>query len=262
VGRPATRARRDSLTWTLVAALGVGVLLEVASPASGQVEEPLSRWARGRELYERDCAWCHGTSGEGTSRGPRLIGTGAASADFMLTTGRMPIAQPEVQPQRDDPHYGRDEIAALVAFVGSLGGGPPIPVVSPRNGDLAEGAILYERNCAACHGSTGVGGALTSGLTAPALDRATARQIAEAIRIGGSGELTGDMPKFGSETLDEEQLNAVVRYTLWLRDEPDPGGAPLTRLGPVAEGFVAMFGGVVVSLLIIRRLGDRAERRR
>jgi ubiquinol-cytochrome c reductase cytochrome c subunit len=256
------RARPDRLTVTLIAAIGVGVLLEVASPATGQVDEPLSRWARGRQLYQRDCAWCHGSAGEGTNLGPTLIGSGAASADFMLTTGRMPIARPEIQPQGDEPHYGPEEIAALVAFVGSLGSGPPIPVVSPENGDLAEGALLYERNCAACHGSTGGGGALTSGLTAPALDRATARQIAEAVRIGGSGELTGDMPKFGSETMDEDQLNAVVRYTLSLRDPAEPGGVSLTRLGPVAEGFVAMFGGVVVALLIIRRIGQRAERPR
>jgi ubiquinol-cytochrome c reductase cytochrome c subunit len=256
------RPRRHRLTALLLVAIGAGVMLEVAmSPATGQVGEPLSRWARGRTLFQRDCASCHGTAGEGTNLGPTLFGTGAASADFMLSTGRMPSAEPEVQPDRAEPRYGSEDIAALVAFVGSLGGGPPIPQVVPENGRLAEGALLFARNCAACHGSTGVGGAMTSGLIAPALDRATPTQIAEAVRIGGSGVLTGDMPTFGSETLDQDQLDAVVRYTLSLRDAEDPGGASITHLGPVAEGFVAVFGGLLLAVLIARRLGERAGER-
>jgi ubiquinol-cytochrome c reductase cytochrome c subunit len=253
------RPGRHRLAATLLAAVSVGVVMEaVGSVARGQVQEPTSRWARGRALFQRDCAWCHGTTGEGTNLGPTLIGSGAASAHFVLTTGRMPIAEPEVQPDRAEPSYGPEETDALVVFVGSLGGGPPVPAVNPDDGDLSEGAVLYERNCAACHGSTGVGGALTSGLIAPAVDRATAVQIAEAVRIGGSGVLTGDMPRFGSETLDQEQLDAVVRYTLALGDPENPGGASITHLGPVAEGFVAVFGGLLLLAVIIRRLGRRA----
>jgi ubiquinol-cytochrome c reductase cytochrome c subunit len=253
------RRRPDRLAVVLVLAIGGGLALEAM--AAGQTpppSEPLSRWGRGRILYQRDCAWCHGSGGEGTNLGPTLIGTGEASAHFVLTTGRMPIDQPEVQPPRAEPRYGPDQIDALVAFVGSLGTGPPIPQVDPARGDLSEGALLYERNCAACHGSTGVGGALTSGLIAPGIDRSTAVQIAEAVRIGGAGIRTGHMPQFGSEVLDQEQLDAVVRYTLSLADPEDPGGASLTHLGPVAEGFVAVFGGLLLALVVIRRLGERA----
>lgn len=254
------RRRRDRLAVILLMALGGGFVLEaVASGQTPPPSEPLSRWGRGRILYQRDCAWCHGSAGEGTNLGPTLIGTGEASAHFVLTTGRMPIAEPMVQPPPGEPRYGSDQIDALVAYVGSLGTGPPIPAVDPGRGDLAVGAQLYEGNCAACHGSTGVGGALTSGLIAPPIDRSTAVQIAETIRIGGAGVRTGHMPKFGSEIFDQEQLDAVVRYTLSLADAEDPGGASLTHLGPVAEGFVAVFGGLLLAVLLIRRLGERAD---
>src|SRR5438874_1804080 len=39
----------------------------------------------GRDLYLRDCAYCHGAEGEGTIYGPPVRGVGAASADFMLS---------------------------------------------------------------------------------------------------------------------------------------------------------------------------------
>jgi len=254
--------RRDRLAVTLAVALGAGFALEaIASGQTAPPSEPLSRWGAGRTLYRQDCASCHGPAGEGTNQGPKLVGSGEASTHFMLTTGRMPIPEPEVQPPRAEPQYSAEEIDALVAYVGSLGTGPPIPVVDPGRGDLGRGAELYAGNCAACHGSTGGGGALTSGLIAPPLDRATAVQIAEAIRLGGAGLRTGNMPAFGSETLDQEQLDAVVRYTLSLRDAADPGGASITHLGPVAEGFVAVFGGLLLVVLLIRRLGVRAERR-
>jgi ubiquinol-cytochrome c reductase cytochrome c subunit len=252
------RRRVDRLAVVLAVAVGGGLALEaVAAGQTPPPSEPLSRWGRGRMLYQRDCAWCHGSAGEGTNLGPTLIGTGEASAHFVLTTGRMPIDEAMVQPPRSEPRYGSDQIDALVAYVGSLGTGPPIPDVNPGRGDLAEGAELYELNCAACHGSTGVGGALTSGLIAPSIDRSTAVQVAEAVRVGGAGVRTGHMPAFGSEILDQEQLDSVVRYTLSLGQAEDPGGASLTHLGPVAEGFVAMFGGMALALVVIRRLGER-----
>src|SRR5207245_10655403 len=42
--------------------------------------------AEGLQLYQRDCAWCHGSRGQGTSYGPNLLqGTaGPAATDLML----------------------------------------------------------------------------------------------------------------------------------------------------------------------------------
>ena len=130
---------------------------------------------RGRQLFLTSCSGCHGAEGGGTGDGPSLIGVGAAAADFQLSTGRMPLTDPSAQAVRKPPAFSPDEIDALVAYVASLGDGPPIPDVDPAAGDLAEGGTLFRLNCAACHSATGTGGALSYGDDAPKLWSATPR---------------------------------------------------------------------------------------
>jgi quinol---cytochrome-c reductase cytochrome c subunit len=210
--------------------------------------------AAGARLFAGDCAWCHGAGGEGTNRGPSLIGVGAASADFWLSTGRMPIPQPEDDPPRGPVKYSRAEIGQLVAFVAALGAGPDIPAANPEAGDLAEGQELYELNCAACHSSTGAGGALTTGKLAPALAPDSSVEIAEAIRLG-----PGTMPVFGVDTLSDDQVNSILRYTEYLKKPDDRGGLGLSHVGPIAEGFVIWAVAMIFLLVVIRWIGKTAE---
>lgn len=235
------------------------------SPAPGTAR-PLSRPAlAGRLLFLRDCAWCHGNQGEGGDFGPTLRGVGAASADFMLSTGRMPIPRVETQPPRAPPRYTPAQIQELVAFVASLGGGPTIPRVDPAAGTLSSGADLYEQNCAACHSSTGIGGALTGGLQAPPLVDArppvTPRQIVEAMQLGGAGLRSGKMPRFDPSAFDRQQTDSIARYILYLQKPENRGGITLARIGPVAEGFVAWFGALLVLVMFIRWIGRRERGR-
>lgn len=245
-----------------IAALGAcAYTSDLTSPYRSQ--EPVADGPeRGRVLYLRDCAWCHATDGAGTGRGPDLInGTnGPAMTDFMLSTGRMPINDPSEPTRLSPPSYGPAEIEDLVTYVSSLGGqGPPIPVVDPGAGDLALGLQLYQENCAACHSTTGVGGALAAGpdpfdesLIAPALLRSTPVQIAEAMHVG-----PGTMPVFGRETFSEMEVNSIVRYLGHLQRPEDRGGLPLGHVGPVTEGAIGWLVGVGAALLIIRLIGTR-----
>jgi ubiquinol-cytochrome c reductase cytochrome c subunit len=226
--------------------LGIGGPTATATQPAGQA-------ARGRELYQQACASCHGQRGEGTQRGPGLIGVGAASAHYYLSTGRMPIAEEQRSPSRGEPAFGQADIDALIDFVAALGGGPPIPSVDPAAGRLAEGERLYQDNCAACHSATGIGGALTSGQVAPSLRPSTPVQIAEAIRVG-----PGAMPTFNPETLDDRQVDSITRYVGELQRGGDPGGHGLGRIGPVTEGLVAWVIGLGLLVLVIRRLGKDA----
>jgi ubiquinol-cytochrome c reductase cytochrome c subunit len=215
--------------------------------------------AEGRELYETGCSSCHGPNGEGVDegdggeRGPSLANAGEAAAYYYLSTGRMPLANSEEQPTSKDPAYSAEEIEALVAYVGTLGDGPEVPDVDPDAGDLALGGEVFRANCQACHGASGGGGALSYGRAAPRLTSAAPRQIGSAVRVG-----PGEMPVFGPDVIDDDELNGLVRYVQYLHDPEDPGGLPIGRTGPIPEGFVAWLIGMVALLGLVAWIGTRS----
>ena len=225
-------------------ALGALLLVAAVCLADGPAEAAQGEPERARDLYLTHCASCHGVEGGGTAEGPSLLRVGAAAVDFQLSTGRMPLARPGAQAVRKPPAFGSRERAALVAYVASLGAGPPIPEIDPEAGELARGGELFRENCAACHGFAGRGGALSNGSEAPSLVEASALEVAEAIRIG-----PGRMPVFGPETLPADQVNSVVRYVVDLRSPENRGGLGLGFLGPVPEGLVGFFGLGMIALV-------------
>ena len=244
--RSAAAIRAFSLLAGLVPILAIGSVAFDPAPVSAQVDP-----APPPEAYLADCAWCHGSEGEGTDRGPGLRGVGEASADFYLRTGRMPIASPDERVERGDVAYGEEDIEAMVAYIGTLGG-PRVPGV--EGGDVAPGSELYIDNCAACHSTSGIGAAMTSGVVAPDLFESSPVEVAEAIRIG-----PGTMPVFGPETLDEDQVADIVAYVGYLQNPDDAGGAPLGHVGPITEGAVGWIIGAGVLVLIIRWVGTTAD---
>jgi quinol---cytochrome-c reductase cytochrome c subunit len=234
----------------VIAAAGLVTL--VAAGSAGAASGDL---ARGAQLYARHCVSCHGMNGVGVSAesraagrpegngrpeqvaGPPLRGVGAQAADFYLTTGYMPLLQPDVQPTRKSAGEriirSDADIAALVAYVASLGTGPPVPTPHPERGDPAAGMRLFTTHCAGCH-QVALGGGYVSGAVAPSLGDATATQIAEAVRIGPYV-----MPSFPESAISDRELDSIVAYVVSNRTSPNPGGWGLGRLGPVPEGAVA-----------------------
>lgn len=239
------------LGWCLAAGAGIafGAALAPAAPPPGGPPRPEA--VSGEALYVAHCSSCHGLRGSGTGQAPPLIGVGAAAVDFMLTTGRMPMADPTQPMLRQPPRFSRAEIDALIRYVASVApGGPPIPTVHPDRGELARGGRLFAENCAPCHGANGQGAAVAQGEVAPSLHEATPTQIAEAVRIG-----PGPMPKFGDRVIDAGDLDALVRYGLFLRQAPDRGGLSLGHEGPVIEGFVAWLLGLGLLVAAVRLIG-------
>jgi len=235
-----------ALTSTLTR-LSAGVAMAQAQPTPDDV----------RTTYLRDCATCHGSAGRGTNRGPSIVGVGRASVDYMVSTGRMPINDPDEKLHRRKPAYGPAMRRALVDYVarfdGGHGGGD-IPVVQLRTANIAEGGEQFSLLCAACHSWAGEGGALLH-REAPTLRHSTVTQIAEAVRVGPGG-----MPAFGTAALDDQQLASVVAYVRSLRHPRDRGGLSLWHLGPLPEGAVAWVIGIGLLVLATQWIGERNPR--
>lgn len=242
--------------WGLVLVVAAGPVAATGAPWAGGALGPgedLEEMARGQRLYAQSCASCHGPTGGGTAQGPPLIGVGGAAVDFMLSTGRMPMAEPGQQPTRGEPAFSPEETRALVAYVSALGpGGPEIPMVDPGSGDLRRGREVFTATCLACHGAGGQGASVGGGRVAPPLFGSTPLQLAEAVRVG-----PGTMPPFSEETIPGRDLDSLVRYVAYLESLGGRGGHELGRVGPVMEGFVAWLLGVGLLVLAVRWIGTR-----
>jgi ubiquinol-cytochrome c reductase cytochrome c subunit len=232
--------------------------MTIGEPVGAQPTPPADP-ARGRELFISGCSSCHGLRGEGVitadgeRRGPSIVDSGEAGAYFQLSTGRMPLGNSLIIPLRKRPSYDARDIAALVAFVGSLGDGPPLPIIDPAGADLSRGGQVFLADCAACHSASGGGGALSYGRAAPKLSEAEPLEVATALRSG-----PGEMPVFGPAALDQADLDAVVSYVQYLRDPQDRGGLPIGRVGPVPEGFVALTLGIGSLIAAVAWIGTRS----
>jgi ubiquinol-cytochrome c reductase cytochrome c subunit len=234
-------------------ALAVALLVLLA-PASAAAAATSGQ--RGREAFQAGCASCHGAQAAGVpGRGPSLRGVGLAAVDFYLRTGRMPLADPGVQPVRARPRYDGAQVRDIEAYVASLGRppGPPIPRVDPARGDLKLGRRLFADSCSGCHQTFARGG-IAPGLVAPPLTEATATQIGEAIRVGPYL-----MPQFSPRQLDVHDVDSIARYVLSTRRHPvDAGGWAIGNLGPIPEGLIVWFVGAVALVIVARIIGERA----
>jgi ubiquinol-cytochrome c reductase cytochrome c subunit len=207
--------------------------------------------AEGYNLYQNACSSCHGISLQGQHGvAPSLIGVGPGPVDFYLSTGRMPLSEPRDQPRRAAPEFTRHQIDALIAYISKFGG-PPAPTADPSKGDLALGLREFTLNCAGCHQIVARGG-ITIAAQVPALQQASAQQIAEAVRMGPYL-----MPHFDAKQIDQHQLDSIARYVLWTRHPDNAGGWGIYNIGPIPEGIVAWFLALAALVIVARLIGER-----
>ena len=134
----------------------------------------------------------------------------------------MPLADPHDEPVRKRPAYDDDEIDALVAYVGSLGNGPPLPADRRRRTPTS-------RPAASCSAPTA---RRATARRAPAARSATAtphrrcRRPSRCRSARRCGPVPGQMPVFGPDVFDDEQLSDIAAYVQYLRHPDDRGGVP------------------------------------
>ena len=229
----------------MLVAIGMAYAAVTGSGSPASAAEPAAadqkQIAEGRNLFNQNCASCHGLAAQGIPGiAPGLIGVGAAAVDFQVSTGRMPAKGPAPENGRKPVTLNASQTHAIAAYIASLAGGPAIPTpaeVGTSGAKVGVGQQLFIANCAQCHNFVGAGGALTDGKYAPALTESTPTQIYEAMLTGPEA-----MPVFNNTTLTPQNKRDIIAYVTEKRAETNPGGFSLGRIGPVTEGLVAFLG--------------------
>lgn len=266
--------RRSPIALLVVLLLGLAMtgtayaaLQPKADPGTSAASASTSEIEEGRQLFLANCSFCHGTNAQGAGpekpegqAGPSLVGVGAASVDFQVGTGRMPLAAPGVQApaNRDSVLLSQEEITQLAAYVDSLGPGPDVPAqkyVDLEGADIAEGGALFRTNCAMCHNSSGAGGALTRGKYAPSLMDVEPQHAYEAMVTGPQS-----MPVFNDENLDPQEKENVIAFIANIDQGGNSyGGHSLGSLGPAGDTMFVWTFGIALLIAAAVWLGRKAH---
>lgn len=167
----------------------------------------------GGAVFRANCSQCHGAGAAGAVGYPNLLddawlwGGDLEAIEYTVRHGIRNEADPDAR-WSEMPAFGdileRGEIASTVEFVLSISGLDHDAVMAN------EGAVLFEDNCASCHGSAGLGdpelGApnLTDAIWLYGGDRETVTYTIENARFGV-------MPPWGPR-LSEDEIKAVTLY--------------------------------------------------
>jgi cytochrome c oxidase cbb3-type subunit 2 len=179
----------------------------------------------GGDVFAANCASCHGPTGAGDGPAsatlqPKPANLRAAQFDTLrlsaaLWNGVTGTAMPA---WRDLPPR---DLQDVVAFMGSLH--RPEAGTAHTAAQLAEGAIVFEQNCASCHGTTGEG----NGPAGRSLERKPTNfhlkqpdeARAEAVVLNG---IAGTSMPAWKTTLAQQQRDAVVAYLRSLYGQVPP----------------------------------------
>ncbi len=243
-------------------ALLIGLLVlawgRIRPQAQGPTQDELELGAR---LYAENCAVCHGPNGEGRVGATLAKDWPSIRPDLRvkdtIVNGVSGSPMPAWSQQKGGP-LTDEEIEALVAYILSWETGgprvlPPAPTVTPRppitpvpgiQGDPNRGAVVYDQNCAICHGPNGegrVGATLAKAWPSIRPDL----RVRETIENGVPGS---PMPAWSQQKggpLSDQDVNDVVAFILsW--------SPPLAETPAVSVAVPAIAGrtGLAIGLLV------------
>ena len=179
----------------------------------------------GARLYAQRCSACHGADGSGGVGVPLALPAFLSSVDDAYLRNTIRLGRPG----RVMPAFTKltdAEVDAIIAHIRRWPGQkrPTAPSPDRIAGNVPRGKTLYERHCAACHGTNGEGGHGTgvtlsrprsAPILAPALNNpgflaaATDTLIKTTLVNGRAGTPMGSFLKQG---LQEHDINDIVAY--------------------------------------------------
>jgi mono/diheme cytochrome c family protein len=257
--------------------LGLALLLCLAVLALGgaavraQSDEGLELGAR---LYAENCAMCHGPNGEGRIGATLAKDWPAIRPDLTVRTiieNGVPGTAMPAWGQANGGPFSETEIDALMLHILSWQtGGPPAappsptatlrPAITPVSrveGDPNRGAVLFDENCAVCHGLEGegrIGATLAKNWPAIWPDQVIKASIANG--VPGT-----NMPAWSQAyggPLDAGQIDDLVAFILTLSEISPAVQSSPTVIAPQTTGpspFGGWAGVLVFAVLFILVVG-------
>jgi mono/diheme cytochrome c family protein len=222
----------------------------------------------GASLFAENCAVCHGANGEGRVGATLAQNWPSIRPDLTIRSAIERGVPGSPMPAWSEENGGPltvPEIDALVAYILSWETGEPrlIPTVqsSPRpvispvpevEGDPNHGAVLYDQNCAVCHGQNLEG---RVGATL-AKDWPSIRPDLQIKTIITNGVQGSPMPAWSQENggpLSETEINDLVAFVVSQADEgpdtvEDVQPTP-AFLGQTPGSWLTGWGGILLAVI-------------
>jgi mono/diheme cytochrome c family protein len=261
--------------FALLLLLAAGLL---SRPASAQEPVDQEKLNRGAQLYVDNCAVCHGENGEGRVGASLTQAWPSIRPDLTvqntIANGIPGSAMPAWSQASGGPLTDA-EIDDLTYYILSWQeGGPPAvdlgPTATPRppitpvpdvSGDPNTGGVLYDQNCAVCHGANGegrIGATLAQDWPSIRPDLAVRTTIANGI----SGSTMPAWSQANGGPLSEQEIDHITAFVIAL----EPGVVATTpestpEPAPVANDlrWLLWLGGFVLLVVIIMLVSRRAR---
>ncbi len=242
---------------------GLAALIFILALA-GMTRTALAQTEVGEQLFAENCAVCHGNDGQGRVGATLSKDWPSLRPDLLVKStieNGVPGSPMPAWSQAKGGPLTQAEIDAIVAYILTWESGGPASIPAtvtafPRplltaapdvEGDPNNGAVLFDKNCAVCHGPEGkgrVGANLSKSWSAIRPDLSIKSTIANG--IPGSVMPAWSQAKGGP--LAEAEINDLVAFLLALSASSPAVETPTPT--PAPSGFFTGWGGVFFALVL------------
>lgn len=229
---------------------------------------PLSEdLTEGALLYEQNCIMCHGPYGEGRVGATLAKNWPSIRPDLtvrtIITNGVPGTVMPPWSETKGGP-LSESQIDSLVAFILSWQGNDPSqiiiaptatmrPAITPIpevQGDPNRGAVLFDQNCAVCHGANGegrVGAVLAKNWPAIRPDLA----VRTTIQNGIPGSVMPAWSQVNGGPLTDGDINNLTAYILSLQNTQRPQAPTINQPSQQPSVLQGWLGILVFIILLV-----------
>ena len=254
-----THVKRAILLCAALLAVWIGL---TQAPAQAQADDGV-----GARLFAENCAVCHGADGQGRVGATLAKDWPSIRPDLTVKTiieNGVPGSPMIAWSQAKGGPFSAAEIDALVNYILSwqTGGAPqitpgppatsrpPIQAVPEVEGDPNQGAVLFDENCAVCHGHNGEGR-----IGEPlAKDWSGARPDLLIQNTIQNGIPNSSMPAWGQAKggpLSESEISNLTAFILSWQEGPSVIAQQPTPTPEAGPSWLSGWGGALLLIILL-----------